>query len=230
MMAGLFALLMLAAVTGVSATAATRPLRAGTQDTPRVAVLDFSNGTPVRPEEVEPLRRALGATLAGALARSGRAKVMERSRLAALLAEQDLARSGRIDDATAARVGKVLGVDYLLLGAFIVQPNREIIVSTRLVHVSTGAVTAGPDMVGDTRSATRLIAGLADAIARQLRLPPDKSAAAKHGTVRDSPELSAVVDALVRACDARDSVRVRASRTTIEKRAPGHPALGAPCY
>ncbi|MEO7520789.1 MAG: CsgG/HfaB family protein [Gemmatimonas sp.] len=199
------------------------------QAPPRVAVLDFSNGTPVNPEAMEPLRRALGTTLAGALARSGRVGVIERNRLSALMAEQDLARTGRVDDATAARVGKLLGVSYLFVGAFIVQPNGEMLVSTRLVDVATGTVTAGPEVLGDTRSATKLMDRLASAISKQLKLPADTTRA-KPGNVRDSPELSAAIDALAQACDARHSVRVSASRAAVEKRAPGHPALAAPCY
>lgn len=203
---------------------------ASVQAVPRVAVLDFSNGTPIKPEEVEPLRRALGATLAGALARSGRVTVIERRRLNALLAEQGLGASGSIEDATAARMGKLLGVDFLLLGAFIVQPNREIMVSTRLVDVSTGTVTAGPEQLGNTRAATKLIASLADAIAKQLHLPPLTAAVSRPASVRDSPELTAAIDSLVQACDARDSARVATSRATIEKLAPGHVALAAPCW
>jgi len=196
----------------------------------RVAVLDFSNGTPDHPERVEPLRRALGATLAGAIARSGRVRVIERNRLSALLAEQDLARTGRIDDATAARVGKLLGVDVLFLGAFIVQPNGEMMVSTRLVDVATAVVTAGPEMVGDTKSATKLIDRLAESLTKQLRLPRDTTRSATRSNVRDTPELSTAVDAFARACDRRDTVSVKAARASIEQRAPGHPALVAPCY
>jgi len=196
----------------------------------RIAVLDFSNGTPVRPEAMEPLRRALGATLAGALVRSGRVHVIERNRLSELMAEQDLARGGRVDDATAARVGKLLGVDFLFLGAFIVQPNGEMIVSTRLVNVATAAVTAGPDAVGNTRSATKLIGRLAEAISKQLRLPADTVRGGTASGLRDSPELTGAIDALARACDQRDSARVTSTRAAVQRRAPGHPALGAPCY
>jgi hypothetical protein len=102
-------------------------------------------------------------------------------------------------------------------------------VSTRLVDVATGVVTAGPELVGDTRSATKLIDRLADAIAKQLKLPAD-TARVKGANVRDSPELSGAIDALAKACDARDSTRVASSRAIIEKRAPGHSALRAPCY
>lgn len=228
--AGLFVLLTSAFSRVAVGAELVQPVRPTQTPPPRIAVLDFSNGTPVGAARVEPLRRALGATLAGALVRSGRVRVIERSRLSALLAEQDLARSGRIEDATAARLGKLLGVDFLFLGAFIVQPNGEMMVSTRLVDVATAIVTAGPEVVGDTRSATKLISRLADQISKQLRLPPDSLRGPARAGVRDSPALSGAIDSLARACDQHDAERVAASRASIEKRAPGHPALVAPCY
>ncbi|MGI5819417.1 MAG: CsgG/HfaB family protein [Armatimonadota bacterium] len=44
-------------------------------------------------------------------------RVVERDRLFEVLAEQDLGRDGRVDPATAARVGRILGADLLLMGA-----------------------------------------------------------------------------------------------------------------
>lgn len=221
-------LLVLMAIAGAGART-TVAAQSSSAQLKRVAVLDFSNGTPDHPERVEPLRRALGATLAGAIARSGRVRVIERNRLSALLAEQDLSRTGRIDDATAARVGKLLGVDVLFLGAFIVQPNGEMMVSTRLVDVATAVVTAGPEMVGDTKSATKLIDRLAETLTKQLRIPRDSARSGTRSNVRDTPELSVAIDALARACDRRDTVSVKTARASIEQRAPGHPALLAPC-
>ncbi len=226
--AGLVALLALVLLNATQpAVAASASLSAQTPPK-RIAVLDFTNGTPMNPEKVEPLRRALGTTLAGSLARAGRVQVIERHRLTELLDEQDLATSGRIDDATAARVGRLLGVSYLFLGAFIVQPNGQMMVSTRLVDVATSTVTAGPEMVGDTRSATKLIGRLATSLVKQLKLPPDTGGAGS--AVKDSPELSGAIDALARACDKRDSTGVSTNRAAIVTRAPGHPALSAPCY
>lgn len=226
--AGLVALLALVLLNATPPAVAASTHRSAQTPPKRIAVLDFTNGTPMNPEKVEPLRRALGTTLAGSLARAGRVQVIERHRLSELLDEQDLATSGRIDDATAARVGRLLGVSYLFLGAFIVQPNGQMMVSTRLVDVATSTVTAGPDMVGDTRSATKLIGRLATSLVKQLKLPPD--AVGSPSGVKDSPELSGAIDALAQACDKRDSTGVATSRAAIVARAPGHPALGAPCY
>jgi TolB-like protein len=194
-----------------------------------VAVLDFTNGTPIEPARYDVLRRVLATTLAGALTQTGRAQVMERNRLSALIAEQDLLKTGRVDDATAARVGKLLGVQYLLVGAYLVQPNGEMMVSSRLVDVSTGTVSAGPEIVGNTRSATQLMGRLANGLKTQLRWPADTGKVTKVAS-RDAPELSAAIDALARACDAKDTAAVATHRATITARAPGHPALFAPCF
>jgi curli biogenesis system outer membrane secretion channel CsgG len=47
--------------------------------------------------------------------------VIERTRLASVLSEQQLSASGMIDDAAAAQVGKVLGADALVLGTITVR-------------------------------------------------------------------------------------------------------------
>ena len=49
--------------------------------------------------------------------RLGTFRVVERERLFEVLAEQDLGRDGRVDPATAAEVGRILGADLLLMGA-----------------------------------------------------------------------------------------------------------------
>jgi len=55
--------------------------------------------------------------LVGEAQHSGLFRVVERDRLFEVLQEQDLAASGRIDPATAARIGRIIGADLLLMGA-----------------------------------------------------------------------------------------------------------------
>jgi curli biogenesis system outer membrane secretion channel CsgG len=51
------------------------------------------------------------------LVKDGTFSVIERSRLDAILAEQNLGLSGRLDANTAAQVGRILGVDAVILGS-----------------------------------------------------------------------------------------------------------------
>jgi curli biogenesis system outer membrane secretion channel CsgG len=54
--------------------------------------------------------------LATALVETGRFKVLERQQINDVLGEQDLGASGRVDAATAAKLGKILGARYLVYG------------------------------------------------------------------------------------------------------------------
>ena len=51
------------------------------------------------------------------LVRSGQFSVIERERIDAVLGEQDLGQTGRLNPSTAAELGKVLGVQVVLLGS-----------------------------------------------------------------------------------------------------------------
>src|SRR4030042_339490 len=51
-----------------------------------------------------------------ALVETGRFKVLERQEIDAVIGEQDFGASGRVDPATAAKIGKILGAQYLVYG------------------------------------------------------------------------------------------------------------------
>jgi len=51
------------------------------------------------------------------LVKTGKFSVMEREQLASIIKEQDLGASGRFDASTAARIGKIIGVEYIITGA-----------------------------------------------------------------------------------------------------------------
>lgn len=51
-----------------------------------------------------------------ALVEAGKFKVLERQQIEGVLGEQDLGDSGRVNPATAAKIGKILGAQYLLYG------------------------------------------------------------------------------------------------------------------
>jgi len=85
----------------------------------RVAVLPFDDGA-IRESSyfgrVFDVGSGVADMLTTALVNSHKFRVVERDKVDAVLAEQDLGKSGRVDPATAARIGNILGVDYLVLG------------------------------------------------------------------------------------------------------------------
>lgn len=71
--------------------------------------------------EAEGFERNLGSGVSDIFAteafRSGRFKVTERDQLSAVLREQDLGTSGRVDPESAAEAGRILGADMLVFGS-----------------------------------------------------------------------------------------------------------------
>src|SRR6185436_12447551 len=64
------------------------------------------------------------------LVKSGKFRVVEREQLQALMQEKNLTLSGDVDPATAVKVGKLLGVNYLLTGAVTEYGNTDTHVNT----------------------------------------------------------------------------------------------------
>ena len=121
----------------------------------RIAVSNFENNS-TWAWWGDNLGRAAADELATQLVQTGKFTVIERAQLDAILQEQNLGASGAVTSATAAKVGKLLGVQLLLTGsitAFSIKrtsigmrgiggsySNAESKVDARLVNTETGEV------------------------------------------------------------------------------------------
>lgn len=88
------------------------------QDKPRIAVLEFENKANAswgwwwdRGAE------AMQDVFVTELVKAGKFRVIDRERLDALMREKNLSLSGDVDPSTAVQAGKLLGVEYFLVGA-----------------------------------------------------------------------------------------------------------------
>ena len=87
---------------------------------PRIAIVDFDVDDAglwvgFRPHKRE-ISQALVELFTTALVERGAVRVFERKRLEAILKEQNLSMSGNVDPATAVKIGKLIGVQYILTG------------------------------------------------------------------------------------------------------------------
>jgi len=112
-------------------------LPATAADKPTVAVLYFGYGG--KTPEMEVLRKGLAQMLISDLSGFGTVRLVERDRLQEILDELNLAQSSRFDAATVARVGKLLGAQYLVMGDYFDLLNN-LRVDARVVEVKTGQI------------------------------------------------------------------------------------------
>jgi curli biogenesis system outer membrane secretion channel CsgG len=117
------------AQTATPSTSAAAPTPAASGPKKRVAVLNFDYGT-VKTEVIQlfgsdqDVGKGISDLLVQKLVQDGQFSVIERNAIDKVLAEQNFSNSDRADANTAAKIGKVLGVDAIITGS-ITQFGRD---------------------------------------------------------------------------------------------------------
>src|ERR1700681_2247796 len=159
----------------------------------RVAVMNFDYGTVRSYSQAifgsdQDIGKGISDMLVTRLVQDGKYSVIERNALDKILKEQNFSNSDRADSTTAAKIGKVLGVDAIVIGS-ITQFGRDdqhtnvggggyglgkfglggvgtskakavVGITARIINVSTGEILASATGKGEsTRSSTALLGG-----------------------------------------------------------------------
>jgi hypothetical protein len=112
---------------------------------PVVAVLGIENGAfgPAA-KDYDGIGKAVMDLVITDLASTGRVRAVERSRIQAILDEQNLTKSGAVDPTTAIRVGRLFGACYTVTGAFVRNDkNGQNQLVLRTYHNETSETTNG---------------------------------------------------------------------------------------
>jgi len=139
---------------------------------PGIAVLPFEDGGSYGQdkEDFQALTVGLQQMLITEFAANTGLRVVDRGRVNELLAEQDLGASGRVDANTAARIGKVVGARYMVMGGF-VDFYGDMRVDIRIVNTETTEVVKVERRRDDRAKLFTMVVDLADGITKGLRLP-----------------------------------------------------------
>jgi len=172
-------------------TLATAPLLRAQDTRPGIAVMPFQNGGSYGQdkENFEALEKGLAGMLITELAQNPGARVVERENVQSLLGEQDLGKDGRVDAATAAKVGKLVGAKYMVLGSF-VDLYGHFRVDARLVDVETSEIlkVVRSDPKYEKREEMfKLIQSLAERLMAETKLPPLSAEVSRAVKARNVP-------------------------------------------
>jgi TolB-like protein len=191
---------------------------------PTVAILyfDYSGKDP----EMAVLKKGLAQMLISDLSSLDGVRLVERDRLEEILAELKLAQSGKIDPATASKVGKLLGARYMVLGGYFDLMNtfradaRLVEVETGKVLQSTGASGSPQDFLGVeqklSESLAKILAAKATAAVIATPAPDPAAVASKDAPKKLTPPKQLKVKLALRyskALDAKD----RGDKATAKK-------------
>lgn len=120
---------------------AAMPLLAQDDTRPTVAVLPFVNSAiGAAQQELAPLSKGIADLLIIELSQNPGIRLVERENIEAILNEQNLARDGRVDDATAARIGRLLGAKHIITGSFVTDRSGTMVVTLKSIDVETSRI------------------------------------------------------------------------------------------
>jgi TolB-like protein len=202
-----------AAVAGLVAPLAAHAQKEGK---PTVAILYFNNGSfGPSAKDYDGLNKGIPDFLITEMSTNPNIRVIERDQVVKLLEEQKLATDGKIDQATAVKVGKLLGAQHMIFGGYMADPKGNFRMDARAVNVETSAIEyvervddkADNIMAAITTLAGKLNAGmhLPAAPARRTGDASPGSGAQQAGSPAPTPKLPMRVAVLYgKALDAKD--------------------------
>jgi curli biogenesis system outer membrane secretion channel CsgG len=164
-------LIGLALVAGVASTQAA-VLQAQGDTRPGIAVLPFENGGSYgqSKEDFDALGVGFQQMLTTELAANPALRVVDRSQIKSLLAEQDLGAAGRVDANTAAKIGKIVGAKYVVMGGFI-DFYGDLRLDARIVSVETTEIVKSVQGRDKRENLFASVTKLATEVTKGVNLP-----------------------------------------------------------
>jgi TolB-like protein len=175
--------IMILAIIIIIASLALVPQRSFSQtEKLTVAVLDFKDNSPLASEELKPLQQGLADVLITAFSEVEAFKIVERSKLSELLEEMALGQSGAIDEASAQKVGNLVGAQYIVLGSFMKGFKNDIRIDCRIVRIETGVLLKAEEVSGKIKDILDLMSKIGEKVVHDLdvKLNPQQREAIKR--------------------------------------------------
>ena len=155
------------------ALAPAAPVAAQSSDQrPTVAIMYFDNNSFGKDaKDYEALGRGVADLMITDLASNPGIRVVDRAQLDKLIKEQDLGSAQRVDQETAARVGKLLGARYMVFGSLIVDPKGMVTLTGKAVDVETSRIAYVESVTGKAEAMMDVIRQMTDKMNKGMKLP-----------------------------------------------------------
>ncbi len=158
-----------AAVAGLIAPLAT----VHAQGKPTVAILAFENGSFGKDaRDYDGLTKGIPGFLVTDMSTNTSIRVIERGEVQRLVDEQKLTKDGHVDQATAVKVGKLLGAGHMIFGTYMIDPKGNFRLDARAVNVETGEIEHVDRVDDKADNIVPAIGAMASKLNSGMKLPP----------------------------------------------------------
>jgi TolB-like protein len=169
--------------------------------------------------QYNPLSKGLADMLITDLSNVESIQIVEREKLQNLISEIKLGDTKYFDPETAQKLGKGLGADIILTGAFLsIEPMMRI--DARLIDVGTGKIIQSNKVEGPASEFFKLESKLADLIKKELKIKLDKSFTNKDRSV----DFSSIIN-YSKSIDYSDKGMKREAERILEKTIEENPSF-----
>jgi curli biogenesis system outer membrane secretion channel CsgG len=134
----------------IAAPVAKGDRKSGVSGATRIAILYFENNSEDRPD-LQPLAKGLAHMISCEAGNWEGYDVVERDALEKVLKELELSNSKNFDSGSAAQIGKLLGVEQLVFGSYMLLFDKFRI-DAKVVDVETGKILRSVNAKGDPRN------------------------------------------------------------------------------
>ena len=156
---------------------------------PGVAIMPFANGGSFGQDEesFDALQVGLAQMLITEISLNQGARVVERHEINRILQEQDLGASGRVDVNTAARIGRMVGAKYMILGTFM-DVYGDFRIDARIVDVETTEIIKTERVQDKRENLYHMMTEMANKIMEDASLPAIPASIQEQRESRDVPQ------------------------------------------
>jgi TolB-like protein len=166
----------------------TSRLAAQTDTRPVVVVFTFANSSIGGAKaDFDGLATGVQDLLITDLASSAKVRLVDRSRIADLLQEQNLAKSGQLDPQTAVRLGHLLGAQYAITGGFMADKSGSAVMTSRTIDIETSQIANPEKITGKADDVLGMIAELSSKISTDMKLAPKRASSGGAPGASSSP-------------------------------------------
>jgi TolB-like protein len=176
---------------------------------PVVVVFTFTNSSigPAK-ADFDGIATGIQDLLITDLASSAKIRLVDRSRISEILAEQNMVRGGQVDAQTAVRLGKILGAQYAITGGFIADKSGNAVMTGRTIDIETTQIANPQKITGKADDVLAMIAQLSSKIGADVNVTPKSRRTGDAGDAKSAPAQSGSSSASQKSAQAETYAKV----------------------
>ena len=148
-------------------------IHAQKNENPTVAIMQFTNGSFGKDaRDYDGLSKGIPAFLITDMSANPNLRVLERDQVQRLVDEQKLVTGGQVDQATAVKIGKLLGAHHMIWGTYWIYPKGNFRIDARAVDVESGLIEHVERVDDRADNIMTSIGMLASKLNTGMHLPP----------------------------------------------------------